>query len=491
MKKLGITLLLLLFAGVHGLVAQDAAPVEPVAEEEGALEVPAVEEPVAEEPAAESAQAESEPGTITVKITPSVFGQGRIHLAGDEDRKLQNPITRGTAEGRVKFEGDYNGIAGVNVELEGELNSASGQGDDSTQGTGSASANIGFGDNAYAYVHVLEAFGLDKGLFDIYLQSGRFEVGFDNAKEAGHDTWLADVDPLGRDNQINMQLDLKIMDMLTLRTGVSFSPIDSASQAYDLGFGLLFAKSFGDHKIEASVGYVANLTNNQGNDADGTPKAVSTVPGDFDDFGFSLAYTGSFGSIKLMPFFNVRVKGLIAKPRWSYVNSLIGWSAGLKFQLRDAGDGYDLLGLGVDLGGSVRENNNYTTAAKDAVEAKYTENAGFKGLGVKIWTDGLKAVMGDNYLSVNLKTRFDLYTPTDYVREGFLGAWSIGLEQYLVNVSDASVKLKAEIGMENLAPFTRDGLSGFYNASGTRQHAPFKTYFDLGLDASFTAKYTK
>ena len=48
---------------------------------------------------------------------------------------------------------------------------------DGTQGPATKQqANLWSGRNAY--IHILEAFSMDRKVFDLYLQSGHFELGF-------------------------------------------------------------------------------------------------------------------------------------------------------------------------------------------------------------------------------------------------------------------------------------------------------------------------
>ena len=544
MKKLNTLFLLLLVAGMHSLFAQDVQEAEaPAAVEMASPEVPEN----LEEMEATSEAGDQTEGIITVKVTPSVSGKGRIYFSGDETRKGHNLYTDGDAKGRVKFAADYDGIGGAVIELEGELNSAELQEDDAPQAVGSKAANIGFGKNAYAYAHVLQAFGVDAKIFDVYLKSGRFNVGFDNAQDAGQDEWKANVGSLGRDDKINMQLDLKIMDMLTVRYGTSFAMIDSGKPGYDMGWGLLFDKSFGDHNLKFSAGYVVDFTDNtKYNFGDKTQKtatpseyldSVEDFTGiasftdfgtkytdfadkkdrvgdkrlkdgknDWDNLGISVAYTGTFGTIKIMPFANLSLKGLLAHPATAYVNPLIGWSAGLKFQLRDDADKYDLVGLGLDLGGEMRENNNYYEKLDQKGEVKnqkYTANKAFSGFGLAVWTHALRSMMGDNYLSFWATARFDLNQPDDFSktennvttkyeisREGYLGSWGLGLTQRFVNQENAAVALSAAFGMENIAPFyIKDRGYVGSETSEKVKHAAFKTYLDISLNASFTSVF--
>ncbi|MEM9424104.1 MAG: hypothetical protein AAF975_04870, partial [Spirochaetota bacterium] len=353
-------------------------------------------------------------------------------------------------------------------------------------------------------------------IFDVYLQSGRFNIAFDNAKDAGQSTWLADVDELTRDKKVNMQLDLKILDMITVRYGIGLAPAFTTSATgtdvggLDMGFGLLFAKSFGAHKIEASAAYVVNLAPDSKKIS--TTKITTYAPKDFDQLGISAAYTGTFGSIVLMTFAAFRLKGLINKPKYSaYDSPEIAWSAGVKFQLKDAGNSYDLIGAGFDIGGSMRANLNTKTASITAAgvkkvfttKADYILNNALGGFGLKVWSDGLKAIMGQNYLHAWARVRFDLNDPIvkiggkDVVtRKGIIGSWAIGLEQYLVKVTNATVKLKAEFGMDDLAPYYYDGAAGkgHLKKAGTTttmlKDPLYKTYIALGLDASFTSVFT-
>ena len=443
-----------------------------------------------------------EEGTLTVKVNPFAEGKGRIYLSGEEVRKGESLGTEG--DGKLAAEADYNGIAGAKVEIKG-----------SVKGHNGTNSTLGFGDNIYAYAHLLAPFGIDRKVFDAYLQSGRFELNFDNAKEAGDDSWLADVDPLKRDfkdandktvGKANMQLDLKILDMLTIRYGVSFAPIDSKANDLDMGWSLLFSKAFGDHKIESSLAYVANLTSNKGRFPNGKLKPGLTKFSGFDQFGFSLAYIGKFGNIHLTPFANLAIKGLFHKPDYfSYENPFIFWSSGIKFQLRDAANSYDLFGAGFDIGGAVAENFDHKGADGKIVKEKYIHNAALGGFSLKIWSDGLRAVMGKNYLSVWSKIRFRVNDPIDSTingdveRKSVFNYFGIGLEQRLVNKSNADVKLKLGLEIENIAPFylkdfgylgsLKDDSDGKYKASDEK-HVSTKVFIDLGLAASFTSVFT-
>ncbi len=507
MKKLNIVFLLLLVAGMHSLFAQE---VQEVQEAEVAAEAPAAAELASPESPDElegtSEAVDQAEGIITVKATPSVSGKGRVYFSGDKTLKGHNLYTDGDAKGRVKFEADYDGIGGAVIELEGKFNRA----EAISSGGDGIPYIVGFGDNAYAYAHVLQAFGVDAKIFDVYLKSGRFKVGFDNAEDAGQDDWKANVDGLDRDDKTNMQLDLKIMDMLTVRYGTSFAMIDSGDSDYDMGWGLLFDKSFGDHNIKASVGYVVDFTDNTDYNFGDESKLLKKEADDWDNLGISVAYTGTFGAIKIMPFANLSLKGLLAHPALSYVNPLIGWSAGLKFQLRDDADKYDLVGVGLDLDGEMRDNNNYYEKLdkKGEVKQKYTANKAFSGFGLKVWTHALRSMMGDNYLSLWAKARFDLNQPDKMVvydqndpntplweveisREGYLGSWGLGLTQRFVNQENASVALSAEFGMENIAPFKVNNDIGYVGSETSieSKNAAFKTYLDISLNASFTSVF--
>ncbi|MEM9423737.1 MAG: hypothetical protein AAF975_02975 [Spirochaetota bacterium] len=443
-----------------------------------------------------AAQDSAKEGTLTAKINPSGLGQGRLYFSGNSTDK-GDLATEGDAEARAKFEADYNGIAGVKVEIEGEVNKAK---------SNAVATHFGFGDNAYAYVHLLQTFGIDKKIFDVYVQSGRFNVAFDNAKDGGQGKWLADVDELTRDKNVNMQLDLKILDMLTVRYGVGFAPIDQDKN--DMGWGILFSKSFGSHKIEASLAYVVDLS--QKPYRTGTGKISDPFvykPQDFDQLGLSVAYTGTFGSIVLTPFAAVRLKGLLAKTNTdyvrSYINPMLGWSAGVKFQLRDAANTYDMVGAGIDLGGQTRSNRDYTNPDGTVVKQNYFANDGLGGFGLKVWSDALRSIMGKNYLHAWARVRLDINDPKinnglDIKRKGYLTSWAIGVEQYLINVSNASIKFKAGFTMEDTTPYyaeVRDGkgyINTIYPKTTTKAYSTplYKTYLDLGLEASFTSIFT-
>ena len=433
--------------------------------------------------------ADGHEGKLTVKISPSAEGQGKIYFGGDQYRKLANPQPSGKA--KVNFSADYNGIGGVQVDLNGALTK-----DNTT---------FGFGDNAFAYIHLLQAFGMDPKVFDVYLKSGRFKSGYGRGGE------------LPRENQINMQLDLKILNMLTVRTGVALRPFEQAGKLNrDLAFGLGFNKTFADaHNIDFKAGYSVDLTNNQGNDMNGASKAGNPEPGakklekgklvaikdvekptkgsDFDQLGFEVAYRGTFGTIQIAPFFGLTVHGLIAKPRYSLVSPKLAWSAGLQFKLHDK-DKNLILGAKLGFDGEMRENNNYKTASTDE-EAENTDNKAFKGFDFALETHALKVLMGKQYLSFEAKLRFDFDDPKqgkdgkDMKREAFFSSFELKAKQRLLAVSDASVNMILNFGLKNIAPYYLED-TGYVSSpsSETAQHAALESYIEIGLDASFTAK---
>lgn len=483
MRKLTAALLVLLFAGMQNLVAEGH---------------------------------EEKEGKLTVTVNPYAKGSGKIYLSGDEYRQLKNPVAGG--EAKVNFKADYNGIGGVQVDLKGAL--------------AGKKTDFGLGDNAFAYIHILQAFGVDKKIFDVYLKSGRFELGFGKGGA------------LGRDGQINMQLDMKILDMVTVTTGVGFRPFEQAGSINkDIGFMVKFAKTFaGAHNISASVGYSVDLTNNDGNDMNGKSKVGTTKESDafleelaqwekngpglfpltppatltdkqkkalkearkesnfgyyFDQFGFDLAYEGTFGMIKLKPFFGLTLKGLVAKPVHSYASTNIGWNAGLRFALRDKDNGYDMVYTQLDFDGNMRANNNHIRAVGKDIERDYITNDAFKGFKVTLGSHALKALMGKQYLSFETFARFDLNDPkklkngVDVQRKGFLSEFKFSAVQRLLAVDSASVNLSLAFGLKNIAPFYYEGFGyiGDTNVANlSLKHAALQSYIDIGLDANFTAK---
>ena len=490
-------------------------------------------------------------GSIRLSINPSIETEGRIYFSGDEYRSLSNPQTTGywdDAYGNLDFQGDYldqygNALGGVVLETSGSLSSSA--------------ASFGLGDNAYAYIHLLQAFGIvDWNWFDLYLQGGRFEASLGNAQDAGDNDFKAEVDALGRDNKITMQVDMIIANMLTLRSAYGFAPFEKHdSLAHDIGFGLLFDHSFGGmHNIQASVAYTLDLTNNLGNDQNGNEK-VGTAwrevkneqekefyrkygpsydesdgsyyvrdPNDFDNLGFSLAYTADIGRLQLMPFFNLEFQGVFADAAYAYTNPYIGWSAGLWLEVADRSNRYTILTVGLDLGGWARENDNYTshkyvldspgtcsikesyggcdrTGATETVKWPHIANEGFKGFGIWLQTDALQAVMGDNYLRPWVWAQFHFNDPKkfgayDISREGYLNYFGVNLTQYLVNTNEATVYLDIEFALYNIAPYYLEGV-GYLGAvpalaklsNPTVKHAAFQTYIDIGLNADFSIDY--
>ena len=452
MRKLTAALLVLLFAGMQNLVA------------------------------------DGHEGKLTVKVNPYAKGSGKIYLSGEKYRELKNPET--TGEAKVNFSADYNGIGGVQVDLKGALTSDKNE--------------FGLGDNAFAYIHILQAFGMDKKIFDVYLKSGRFELGFVKGAK------------LTRDTKINMQLDMKILDMVTVRTGVAFSPFEKFGElSKDVGFSVHFSKKFADaHTVSAAVGYAVDLTNNQGNDMNGDSKAGSFhnnevgkrpagqatkispgIPSDFDVLGFDLSYEGAFGMMRIKPFFGLEVNGLVARPRHAFISPKIAWNAGLRFALRDKDNGYDMVYTQLDFDGKMRENNNHKEPGKKDIEAPYIANEAFKGFKVTLGSHALKALMGKQYLSFETSARFDFNDPKkfksgkDVERKGFLSEFKFSATQRLIAATDASVNMMLGFGLMNIAPYYLKDLGYLKNFSDTKaMNAAFDTYIEIGLDASFTAK---
>ena len=420
---------------------------------------------------------EKEGKKLTVKVNPYVKGSGTIYLSGNEYRQLANPVTAG-AKGQLTFDADYGGIGGLKLEIIGGL-------DTRTIQSPQILLNQGF-----AYIHILQAFGIDKKIFDLYLKSGKFKLAFGKGGS------------LRGTNQINMQLDMKILNMLTVRTGVGFFPFEAkAGLNKDLGFSLHFDKTFADfHKVTASAGYTVDLTNNQGDTMEGKLKAAfpeydkdgkqKKASGGtyFDQFGADLSYTGTFGMIKIKPFFGLTIQGLVAKPRYSWVNPLIGWNAGLRFELSNA-DKINMVYTQLDFDGEMRKNNDYKSPGKD-VTGEYVDNKAFKGLKVTLGSHALKALMGKQYLHLETSARFDIDSPkSKRERKGFLDEFKFSATQHLIAATDASVKLMLGFGLKNIAPYYEEGV-GYLEKSigGKKQDAAFKSHIDIGLEASFTGK---
>ena len=427
---------------------------------------------------------------LTVQFNPVIKGSGKIYLSGDEYRRLENPQT--TGEGKFDLEADYNGIAGAKIELKGALKN------------GQA---FGLGDNAYAYVHILEAFGIDKRIFDAYLKSGRFELKF--GEKGGK---------LKRDGQINTQLDLKVLNMLTLRIGIA-NPFDEPGNQ-DIGFSLHFDKTFAEfHKITASMGYSVDLSNehlakNTKDMAEDKAAALRrrallqgrllseeiVEAGYFDQFGVELAYEYTFGAIQIKPFLGVTVQGLIASPRYSFVNPMIGWNLGAAFTLNEAD--YVLLCAQLELEGKARKNNNYKSAGKDS-EAPYIANEGFQSAAVTLESHALKRFMGRQYLSMKASARFDFNDPhkfesgADVQRKGFLTEFTLYATQRLIATDDVNINAIFGFGIENITPyylddggflsaFTGGYLENFTDTQGKDEVV--QAYIEIGLEANLATR---
>ncbi|MEM9424105.1 MAG: hypothetical protein AAF975_04875, partial [Spirochaetota bacterium] len=412
---------------------------------------------------------------LDMKITPSAYGKGHFYFSNSKIGTGASLFTEAEAKGRTYFEANYNGIAGIKAEIEGGINKAQ---------SNALSTHLGLGDNAYVYAHILQAFAplfpIDKKIFDIYLQLGRFNVAFDNAprhsvpqsneRSSDPNTWLADVDELDRDQKVNMQLDLKIMDMLSIRYGIGFANIDIAK--YDMGWALLFSKRFGYHKIEASAAYIVDLSRKPYRKGGGTNMSpYQYTPVYFDQLGFSFAYSRTLGNTIFMPFVNLRFTGLFIKTNTEFVRSfihpLIGWNTGLKFQWRDTAKNFDLIGASINFGGQARLNNDYTVPGD--ITQPYLGHDALKdfslNFSLQVWSDALRIIMGSRYLHAWARLRFDFDDPVVKVngvdilsRKGFIHSFALGLEQYIVNTVDAKIKLNAGLGMENIAPYYVKGL---------------------------------
>ena len=381
---------------------------------------------------------------------------------------------------RLTFDADYGGIGGLKLEI-----------DWLGLDTRTIQSPQILLDQGFAYIHILQAFGIDKNIFDLYLKSGKFKLAFGKGGS------------LRGTNQINMQLDMKILNMLTVRTGVGFFPFEAKTGLNkDLGFWLQFDKTFADsHKVTAAVGYTVDLTNNQGDTMEGksqsciswirqkTVRQKKASGGTyFDQFGADLSYTGTFGMIKIKPFFGLTIQGLVAKPRYSWVNPLIGWNAGLRFELSNA-DKINMVYTQLDFDGEMRKNNDYKSPGKD-VTGEYVDNKAFKGLKVTLGSHALKALMGKQYLHLETSARFDIDSPkSKRERKGFLDEFKFSATQHLIAATDASVKLMLGFGLKNIAPYYEEGV-GYLEKSigGKKQDAAFKSHIDIGLEASFTGK---
>ena len=416
-------------------------------------------------------------GTFYFGFEPQIEATGRIYFSGDEARALNNPQSSSlkgikatgkignslkSANLRMGFYTFYDNrydrtVGGVYLGTIGDL----------------ADDGADFGlDDVFAYMFLLPALGLNLDVFDVYLQAGRFNMEFYTAHDAGQPTWKAEIDDLLKEDKVNIFTELLIADMFTLSAGVSLAPFEElGSLAQDVGFGLSFDYTFGMHTIEASAAYTLDLTNNKGNDQNGksklgTPDQVITekardfyeqilnfptkqkkdlsivakYPSDFDQLGFSLAYTLDLGQIQLMPFFNIEFNGLFANKKafLAYINPLIGWSAGVQFTLQDPTNDYSLLSLGIDLGGRLRKNDNYlgevteekldfsvidpdtglpkksTKTFEKTIKQQHIANEVFKGFGFTLQSDVLKAVMGKNYLGISLAMAFEFNQPKTF-----------------------------------------------------------------------------
>ena len=217
----------------------------------------------------------------------------------------------------------------------------------------------------------------------------------------------------------------------------------------------------------------------------------------FDQFGVDLAYEGTFGMVKIKPFVGLNIQDLIASPVHSYVSPQIGWNAGLRFALRNADNGYDMVYAQLDFDGKMRENNNHRKENGEEAERDYVDNDAFKGFEVTLGSHALKALMGNQYLSFETSARFDFNDPKklkngiDIQRKGFLSEFNLSATQRLIAATDASVNMMLGFGLKNIAPYY---IKNYGYIGGTNivdvsvKHAAFQTYIDIGLEANFTAQ---
>ena len=492
---------------------------------------------------------EQEDGKLSLSIEPKGEVQGRFYLAGEKAEEGDAIIAHKDRFYSV-VNADYDNLVGVKVGIEGYAG-------DHDKGNGVSDAIVMLGES-YVYMHILDAMmGLDQEKFDLYLQGGMFEVGLSNGRDAGQDKWAGDISgdfkmeyDYGTERGViknvvpNMQLDMKILDMLTVRLGMSLhdfqKPIytspEHLNKVYDMGAALLFDKEFGMHHISASIGYKADLSNNEeaagisgkkknkqvgskykNNKAqwsdDDDWVATGYEPQDFDQFGFSLAYTASlelgFAALDITPMFNFGVQGLSNSQPNAYKNPKTMWSAGLLFGLKDPDEGYNLVSLGIDMGGDTRENEDYTDALHGKHKRSYVDNTGFRGIGVKVWTDALRSVMGERYLSAWVGTRMEFWEPDykDWKEDGVkkhaaekeverqtpLSYLGFGVEQRLVNKPDRSASIWASLEIKNPRPFKQKGTGWGSYGGGKFDPSNDSTdvYMNLGLKASFKAKFNK
>ncbi len=480
---------------------------------------------------------EQEGGKLSLSIEPKGELKGRFYLGGEEAEEGNAVVAQKDRFSSV-VNADYDNLVGVKVGIEGYAG-------DYKKDKGQSHAAVILGES-YVYMHILDAMmGLDQEKFDLYLQGGIFDVELSNGQDAGQDEWAADISgdfkmeyDCGTQAGVlkyvvpNMQLDMKILDMLTVRLGMSLhdfqKPIGSKNEpnkVYDMGAALLFEKEFGMHNISASIGYKADLTNNEkaagisGKAKEPNPQVGTTSDGDyepqdFDQFGLSLAYTASldlgFAALDITPImFNLGVQGLSNSQPNAYANPKIMWSAGMLFGLKDPDEGYNLVSLGIDMGGDTRENDNFTDASGHKGKRSYVDNTAFRGIGVKVSTDALRSVMGERYLSAWVGTRMEFWEPDhkDLKNDGSkihateekverqtpLSYLGFGVEQRLVNKKDRSASIWASLEIENPRPFKQKGVGWGSYENGKFDHSNYSTdvYMNLGLKASFKAKFNK
>ena len=201
------------------------------------------------------------------------------------------------------------------------------------------------------------------------------------------------------------------------------------------------------------------------------------------------------------------------------MDSRIGWSSGVKFELLDASKSYNLFSLGLDIGGYMRNSDDFKLSdTKEKLSKKYSkefakniENAGFKGLGIRIESHALKGIMGKKYMNLWLGTRFEFNDPgkfgmTDVNREDTLTYFGFGLEQRLVDVSNANLKLTAKVeATPSMSYSIKDAASGKkmyysgvdlktlndYDGNAVADKPDMKVFINLGLEGSFTSVFTK
>lgn len=356
----------------------------------------------------------------------------------------------------VNFGADYGGISGATVNTSFDY-----------------SDRINASLDANAWIHVLKAFGVDTEMFDLYLKGGNFEAKV-HSTQIGYDAFTPDIDSLNGDNDAPvMALDMKIANMITLKTALRLHDFSDGDNVTDLGIGLLVNPTFGDHSIAFSAGWSADL-------GDTSVAAPGPNNADYDKLGFALSYTGNFSGIMLKPYFNMALASVFTTDKnGANADMGIGWSGGVSFSY--SADSVKYIGADVEVGGKVRGSVNYQA---------------FQGLAVRLSTDITKMFMGqERYLDLWTKIEFGFDTPdatavTTYESAAFR-YFEFGLQQYLINSGDNKLSLTAAYLINNESPIKATSAAGTsYLDSDSKPSKEGVTHaIYLGLNASFKKSF--